>query len=314
MTAIRRVLSIDGGGIKGVFPAAFLATVEDAIGGHVANYFDLIVGTSTCGIIALGLGLGLSATEILGFYETYGPKIFRQQTVLSRLRHWVFAKYSDRDLRQALEETFGDRKLGDSQRRLVIPSLNLDTGEAYLYKTAHHPRFERDYKESAVTVALATSAAPTYFPTHRAAGGVAFVDGGLWANNPTAVAAIEAVATLKWDPKAVRILSLGCSKAPVAVGWERWLPLGKVYWAAKAADLFMAGQSSSALGITRLFMGEENLVRISPTVQQGRFAMDGVRDTRALCGLGQGEARKELTRLRSLFFTEATDAFIPDWK
>ena len=143
---------------------------------------------------------------------------------------------------------------------------------------------------------------------------MAFVDGGLWANNPTAVAAIEAVATLKWDPKAVRILSLGCSKAPVAVGWERWLPLGKVYWAAKAADLFMAGQSSSALGITRLFMGEENLVRISPTVQQGRFAMDGVRDTRALCGLGQGEARKELTRLRSLFFTEATDAFIPDWK
>jgi hypothetical protein len=230
--------------------------------------------------------------------------------LLSRLRHWVFAKYSDRDLRQALEQTFGDRKLGDSQRRLVIPSLNLDTGEAYLYKTAHHPRFERDYKESAVTVALATSAAPTYFPTHRAEGGMAFVDGGLWANNPTAVAVIEAVATLKWNPEAMRILSLGCSTAPAAVGWERWLPLGKLYWAAKAADLFMAGQSSSALGITRLFVGEENLVRISPVVQQGRFAMDGVEGIKVLRGLGQGEARRELPRLRQLFFSELASAFI----
>lgn len=313
MTEIRRVLSIDGGGIKGVFPAAFLATVEDAIGDHVANYFDLIVGTSTGGIIALGLGLGLSATEILGFYETYGPKIFRQQTVLSKLRHWVFAKYSDHDLRQALKQTLGDRKLGDSQRRLVIPSLNLDTGEAYLYKTAHHSRFERDYKESAVTVALATSAAPTYFPTHRAEGGVAFVDGGLWANNPTAVAAIEAVATLEWEPKSIRILSLGCSTTPVVVGWERWLPLGQFYWASKAISLFMGGQSSSSLGIAKMFVGEENLVRISPIVQQGRFAMDRVEGIRVLSGLGEGEARRELPRLRQLFFTKPASEFVPSW-
>ena len=100
MTGIRRVLSIDGGGIKGVFPAAFLATLEDAIGDHVARHFDLIVGTSTGGIIALGLGLGLSATEILGFYEQYGPQIFKQRTFVSRLRHLVLAKYSDTALRQ----------------------------------------------------------------------------------------------------------------------------------------------------------------------------------------------------------------------
>ena len=313
MTEIRRILSIDGGGIKGIIPAAFLATVEDAIGDRVANYFDLIVGSSTGGIIALGLGLGLSATEILGFYEKHGPEIFSQWTLLSKLRHMVFAKYSDAALREALESTFGDRKLGDSQQRLVIPSLNLDTGEAYLYKTAHHPRFERDFKESAVTVALATSAAPTYFPAHRAEGGLAFVDGGLWANNPTALAAIEAIATLEWDPKTVRILSLGCSTAPVAVGWERWLPLGKFYWASKAISLFMTGQSSSSLGITKMFVGEENLIRLSPIVQQGRFTMDGVGDIKLLHGLGQVEARRELPRLRRLFFTELASEFVPNW-
>ena len=78
MNKQRRILAIDGGGIKGVFPASFLATVEDSIGNNVADYFDLIVGTSTGGIIALGLGLGLSAQEMLAFYEEYGPLIFKE--------------------------------------------------------------------------------------------------------------------------------------------------------------------------------------------------------------------------------------------
>ena len=73
---MKRILAIDGGGIKGVFPASFLATVEDTINDNIANYFDLIVGTSTGGIIALGLGLGLSAKDILEFYEKSAPHIF----------------------------------------------------------------------------------------------------------------------------------------------------------------------------------------------------------------------------------------------
>ena len=73
---MKRILTIDGGGIKGVCPASFLATVDNSIEGNIADYFDLIVGTSTGGIIALGLGLGLSAKEILTFYEEFGPVIF----------------------------------------------------------------------------------------------------------------------------------------------------------------------------------------------------------------------------------------------
>jgi len=74
---VRKILSIDGGGIKGVFPASFLTTIEDSIGDRVSNYFDLIVGTSTGGIIALGLGLGLPAKDILSFYEEKGSAIFK---------------------------------------------------------------------------------------------------------------------------------------------------------------------------------------------------------------------------------------------
>ena len=89
-----RILSIDGGGIKGVFPAAFLSAVEDCLVTPIADHFDLIAGTSTGGLIALGLGLGLRPKELLEFYKEQGDRIFpRAQTVASRPRHYLRAKY-----------------------------------------------------------------------------------------------------------------------------------------------------------------------------------------------------------------------------
>jgi len=170
---MRKILSIDGGGIKGVFPASFLATVEDTVGGNVGDFFDLIVGTSTGGIIALGLGMGMSARDILQFYEDLGPIIFHGSRVGRILRSLVRAKYDQEPLRNALTNTFGDRRLGESKTRLMIPSLDLETGEVYIYKTSHVPHLQRDYKERIVDVALATAAAPTYFPTQRSAVSIA---------------------------------------------------------------------------------------------------------------------------------------------
>ena len=189
---MRTILAIDGGGIKGVFPASFLASLEDSLGQNPADFFDLIAGTSTGGIIALGLGLGLSAKEILTFYEQHGPEIFAGNRLLRVLRHIGFSKYSSEPLRRALDSVLGNRVLGESKKRLIIPSCNLDTGEVHIWKTAHHPRLERDYKARAVDVALATTAAPSYFPTHRSAAGTPLVDGGVWANNPMGVAMVEA--------------------------------------------------------------------------------------------------------------------------
>src|SRR5260370_27051157 len=163
---MRRILSIDGGGIKGVVPAAFLAQLEEALGESITHFFDLIAGTSTGGILALGLGLGLSAADILHFYEHLGPAIFAGNRLARGLRRVGFAKYHAQPLRQALEATFGEKTLGESRTRLWIPSLNLETGEVYIHKTAHHPRFEVVYKERAVDVALATSAAPPSVPSH----------------------------------------------------------------------------------------------------------------------------------------------------
>ena len=98
---VRRNLVIDGGGIKGVVPASFLSHLEEVLPDTIAGYFDLVVGTSTGGIIALGLGLGLSANEILSFYANRGPKIFCGNPGLRAFRRWFRAKYDPQPLRSA---------------------------------------------------------------------------------------------------------------------------------------------------------------------------------------------------------------------
>jgi patatin-like phospholipase/acyl hydrolase len=308
---MKRVLSIDGGGIKGVFPASFLTTLEESLGANPAEFFDLIVGTSTGGIIALGLGLGLSARDILTFYEQHGPVIFAGNRFVRFLRHIGLSKYSSAPLRTALESVFGDRTLGESSKRLVIPSANLDTGEVHIWKTAHHIRFERDYRARVVDVALATSAAPTYFPTHRCAAGSPLIDGGVWANNPIGVAAVEARGVLGWPADCVRILSLGCTETPIDVRWGQWYPLGWAYWGTKMADVFMRAQSSGSLGTAQhLVADRNNVVRINPVVS-GRFGLDTLREIDSLRGLGASEARNALPSLRQLFFDAPAEAFVP---
>lgn len=309
-----RILTIDGGGVKGVFPASFLATLEDALGDRVANYFDLIVGTSTGGIIALGLGLGLSAQNMLRLYVEKGPVIFGGHQIGRWIRSMGWSKYDSQPLRQALEAAFGDTRLGQSTKRLVIPSCSLETGKVHVYKTAHHERLERDYKERVVDVALATAAAPTYFPTHRSAVGTPLVDGGLWANNPVGMAVVEAIGILGWPRDAIRVLSLGCTTEPLRVGWARRLPFGQLYWGLKVTDVFLAAQSSASFGTAQLLVGHQNVVRISPHVPHGRFSLDGWKEINSLRGLGDTEAREALPSLRPLFFQSHAEPFTPHYQ
>lgn len=306
----KKILSIDGGGIKGVFPASFLATLEETTGKNVSDHFDLIVGTSTGGIIALGLGMGISAKEILSFYEELGPGIFKGNRWARFLRHLGFAKYDREPLKEALVSRFGEKILGDSKNRLVIPSVNLETGEVHVYKTSHHPRLERDFREKVVEVALATSAAPTYFPTHVSAAGSPLVDGGVWANNPTGLAAVEAIGILGWPRDQIEILSIGCTSEPLNISAARTMSLGLGYWATKITQLFMKTQSFASHGTAQLLVGHGHVVRIDPVMPNGRFGLDVIKEIGSLKGLGDSEARKALPAVRK-FFEEEVEEFTP---
>lgn len=315
-----RILSLDGGGIRGVFPAAFLARLEEHVDLPIGNYFDLIAGTSTGGVIAIGLGLGIPAKEILRLYEERGPAIFDQQHglvrnwVSQRLRgmwHWIGSKYQSTELRAALDDVLGDRCLGESMTRLLIPAWHPVLERVYIYKTAHHPRLESDYRQLAVDAAMATAAAPTFLPRHRTADQVELIDGGVWANNPIGTAVVEAVGILGWPANQLRVLSIGTiSNIRGQPSWPGKLPM-----AAHATRLFLAGQSHSSLGTAKIITGDGHdrraIWRIDQVAPSGRYTLDNTHRIAELKSRAFAEAREQLPELRRSFFDKPAGPFIP---
>jgi uncharacterized protein len=315
-----RILSLDGGGIRGIFPAAFLARLEEHLEHPIGRYFDLIAGTSTGGIIAIGLGLGLSAADILKLYVEQGPLIFDQKHgairnwVRQKLRgiaHLLITKHSSEPLRHALEGVLGRRKLGESHTRLVIPAWHPVLERVYVYKTAHHPRLETDYKQPAIDAAMATAAAPTFLEPHMTESAVELVDGGVWANNPIGVAAIEAIGMLGWPGDRLKILSIGTINEPGRLPRLR----GKLPMAASAARLFMAGQAHSALGTAKIVTGDVHhrkaIWRIDQMAPEGRYTMDNAGRISEMRDRAFAEAREQLPEFRRHFFGAPADEFVP---
>lgn len=306
-----KILVVDGGGIKGTMPAALLAQLEEGLGGRkISDYFDLMVGTSTGGIIVIGMGLGMSAREILSFYEDDGPAIFRRSWLrekippqLQSMMQVFFTKYDHKPLREALEKSFSNRRFGDSGKRLVIPSINADTGAPYLYKTPHTDYYKYDWRLSAVDIAMATSAAPTFFPVHINQNGLPLIDGGLWANNPVMVALTEAHCVLGRSLEDIRVLSLGCTSTPLSIQYElsNLFSFGLVK---KLAAIYGHTQSESALGMAKQWLGEDKILRINPTAPDGWFELGDYKKIRQLKSLGREQARFYGPRIEEMFFQE----------
>jgi patatin-like phospholipase/acyl hydrolase len=315
-----RILSLDGGGIRGVFPAALLSRLEEHLEHPIGRYFDLIAGTSTGGIIAIGLGLGLPARDILKLYVEEGPAIFDQQHgalgnwVRQKARgmaHLLVTKHSSEPLRRALEGVLRRRTLGESRTRLVIPAWHPVLERVYIYKTAHHPRLETDYKQPAIDAAMATAAAPTFLKPHMTESAVELVDGGVWANNPIGIAAIEAIGMLRWPGDKLKILSIGTINEPGQLPRLR----GKLPMAASVTRLFMAGQTHSAIGTAKIIAGDvqehKAIWRIDQTAPEGRYTLDNATRISEMRDRAFAEAREQLPELRRHFFGQLAAEFVP---
>jgi len=190
-----KILSIDGGGIKGLYSSTILEHLEQRFG-SMSDYFDMICGTSTGGLIALCLALKIPATEISNIYAEHGQQIFPKRTKLGgiiRQTLWK-GKYSDKPLRSVLHSVFQNRRVADLDNLVCIPSYSLTDARPWVFKR-DHGKLDRDNNTSLVDVALATSAAPTYFPLCEIPiyNDKQFIDGGVWANNPALVGVIEAL-------------------------------------------------------------------------------------------------------------------------
>ncbi|WP_446742831.1 CBASS cGAMP-activated phospholipase [Silvibacterium acidisoli] len=310
-----RILALDGGGIKGTFTASILATWEKVTGLRIAEHFDLIAGTSTGGILALALGLGHSASSIQQFYEEHGPAIFPDSSFLQRLGltvgHLWRPKYSCEPLRSALAQVFGEQKLGDSRCRLIIPTYDALRGRIFLMKTAHHPRLTFDHEAPAVDVALATSAAPTFFQPSQFGkhAGNPYIDGGVWANSPGLAAVVEAHHFLDVPLSSIRLLSIGTTTESTAIldklnrGPGGLLNFGVLRWAPQLIGLLFQAQVQCAVSATSLLLSEGNFVRVDQVTPEGVYSLDSARKIEELCQLGRGRAveKEILEPVRKLF-------------
>jgi patatin-like phospholipase/acyl hydrolase len=310
-----QILSLDGGGIKGIFSVGILAAIEEDLGISIADHFDLIAGTSTGGIIAIGLGLGLKPREIVEFYLREGPSIFPNWGCLKSLQHLVRRKYSARPLEEALKRCFRDKRFGDSKKRLVIPSYNLSEDDVYIFRTPHAERLRRDCKVPAWKVAKATSAAPTFFPATRDVDSLRLIDGGVWANNPTLVAVTEAFGTLKVPLEAIHVCSIGTT-ASVAHRKARLNNGGLIAWGLDnaAVDVIMRGQSIGVHKQVSWLLGQDHIERLDPKVAADEFSLDGIHKADDLIAKAAHHSRVFMPTFNQRFTSHQAAPFDPIYK
>lgn len=285
-----RILALDGGGIRGLFGAAYLAELERRyLGGTpIGNYFDMIAGTSTGGIIALGLASGKSAKQISELYTERGEFIFPPPMRFTGLWRFVRSlfrpKHRSDDLRNELLRVLGHSVLDEAERRVVIPCFEGEHGEPFIYKTPHHPDYKLDRHKAMVDIALHTAAAPSYLSTVENHG-YKMLDGGLWANNPVMNALVDALACYDVPRENIRILSIGTGDETVKLA-KKHLSGGKLAWgvSTKVPILFRLAaraQSKNALGQAYLLVGKPNVIRVDLDEREQHIELDDVARAKA---------------------------------
>jgi len=215
-----RILSIDGGGIRGIYPATLLQLLQERLRINPLDQFDLIAGTSTGAIIAAGLACGKSPVEIADLYRGKGTRIFqdkRNSFYPGRFKPGFHSLYERTQLDELLNEELGERTLGDITKPLIIPATDVSTGGVYVFKSRYSDEFTRDMDTRVKDAVAASCSAPTFFDPAKV-GNYLLADGGVWANNPALIAIADAQYRLNTPLSQIRVLSLGTGQSDVAYG------------------------------------------------------------------------------------------------
>jgi len=260
---------MSGGGFLGLYSAEVLARLEVRVGRPIAGCFDLLSGTSVGGITALALANEVPARKILDVFNSNGELIFGKRpppqsafnVFLDLCRGALSSKYSADALRATISDIIGsDTRIGDLKHPVLIPAVNLSKGAPQIFKTPHHSDFRIDLDRKVVEVALATSAAPTFFPLAEVDGAL-FTDGGLFANSPDLLALHEAVHFFEVPEKEIRLLSIGTTTAQFSFAHSKKNNLGISQWfkGSRLLNVIIASQQKSVDYMMQHRLGERYL-------------------------------------------------------
>lgn len=298
MNDVFRILSIDGGGVRGIIPATVLANLEtllDALSGEptpMGQRFDLIAGTSVGGIVGLALALGHRASYVRDKLDELIPKVFAESNRnANRLSQWWKNQYSPLCLEEQVKGIFADKTLADLKTDCCVTSVALETATPRFHKTDYFHRNAGRLSETLVNVAMATSAAPTYFPARSTVHSTNLIDGGIAANNPSVVALVDALQFERPSKRGTAQPALGASEgrpviAMLSVGTGRPATVpydpkslsdgGEYNWARPIYEVMSLTQSM-ATHFQASFLLHGRYFRIDPLMPNPIKLDDGVR-------------------------------------
>jgi patatin-like phospholipase/acyl hydrolase len=317
-----KILSIDGGGLRGIIPATFLAELEKLVNGSLWKYFDLICGTSTGGIIALAMSVEKPITQIKELYETKATKIFPylpkycfHKRILRIIKMFFLdggryeTNYLEDELKKEFKKNGNFLKMKDAKTKLCIPSIDITNGKVVVYKTPHKVKFPieqallDDAEKNMWEVARATSAAPTFFKTAKIKDSY-LVDGGMWANNPSLIGVIEAL-RIGYNLDEISLLSLGTGNAIFQIEQSKASKMNLPNWGISGlVELSFEVQSQAVHNEVKCLLREENYLRIQYNFKRN-IPMD---DTSRL-----GDLKAAAQQLYRENYSKIKDKFLKDF-
>tara|TARA_B110000208_G_scaffold38730_1_gene51268 strand:+ start:4978 stop:6006 length:1029 start_codon:yes stop_codon:yes gene_type:complete len=302
-----RILSIDGGGIRGILPGIVLTQIEKKLQKktgdsniRLSDMFDFMAGTSTGGILSLAYLTPnednrpkLSAQDAVNIYLDRGDEIFdvsAWQKIKSG-KGILDEKYNASELEEALEDTFGDLKLSNLLKPCIITSYDIRNGKPHFFK--QHKSENGIYNFNIKDVARATSAAPTYFETARIKNELGtpypLIDGGVFVNNPALVAYSE-VRSMNFSgiehlptAKDMMIVSIGTGSVSKKYEYKKAKNWGAVGWIKPIIEIMMSANSQTVhYHLMRIFetlndSDKKDYHRLEPKIVNADTEMDNAR-------------------------------------
>ena len=280
-----RILSIDGGGVRGLIPGVVLCEIEKRLGKPLTEHFDLISGTSAGGQIALAITRaakdGSAYWTAEGIDELYARSFekifpFKKGLKMNVLRGVTTEKYSSDGFESVLEELFGDSLLSEARVETLIPAYEVEKGIAHFFTRAgalENP----DEDHSMRFVARSTSSAPIFFePNQHQGKEKAYIDGAVFANNPAMCAFAHAL-SLGFDEDDMTVVSLGTGSISRDIRFDEAKDWGLVHWARPLFDITSQASNLSIDWQLSHILRKAHYFRITPTFKDGRSAIDDAR-------------------------------------
>lgn len=293
MAAKFRILSLDGGGLRGIIPVLVLKEIERRSGKRILDLFDIVSGTSTGGLIACGITVSddgktskYTLEDIEKIYVEHGKDIFPKKSAfknfISKITSLKNPKFSPDGLQKVLTDMMGQKRISDCAKPILVTSYDLFNNEAILFKYRHAIKYPEN-NALLVDVCRATSAAPTYLPAYD------FVyenkkricvDGGLYMNNPSMGTIIELIKYHTEKPynlqelklADISILSLGTGHYTSKIAQKKVEGWGLLDWAPNITDVMMQAINQTTTYQAEELMATQNFLRINPSIDNPEYS------------------------------------------